>query len=215
MSKRAIDPKTGKLVTIDEWLKAGRQHEPAECEICREPVMPKAVSTATTSVHFAHSANSRCPTVARNRARFASLGPSGRDPLAGKLLRQEFVKNAFGVYTKCSGLCESLRVPEFRAMVAAADEKVMWEYVGLSLKYVPYLLVSTQPRLPAIGVRRFPIYFVFEPPQRYVDELWNLPGRLKQRIWRVREDDGEIDVYEIDDEWLVEPKWFQSVKKSL
>jgi hypothetical protein len=210
MPNYALDPRTRARVTIKQWLDGGRQHQPAECDVCGEEVMPKAVSTAATSPHFAHQANSRCPTVAGNRARFASLGPSGKDPTAGKRIRQEFVDKAFAVYTKCSGLCETLKLAEFQSMVAAADQKDMWSYVGLSFKYVPYLLVSTQTRFPAGGLRHFSFYFVFEPPRRHVDELWSNPVRLKQRIWRVHEADGALDPFDIDEEWLVEPEWFRN-----
>lgn len=208
--RSAIDPVTGQLVHIDNWLIDFRDRPDGLCPVCRGRMYPRAATSPNRAAHFVHHRRSRCPTIEPNGLRFEDLQPSVPDPVARQRLRAEFVRRRYDVFLKCQSMTEVLSVPEFREMVERADGLDVWAYRGLQLYYVPYVLLALKQQFE----RRAPLrergfFFVFEPRLQRADALWNQPDTVAQVIWRVETGGDQAVAFNITEEFVVEPHWLR------
>ncbi|WP_107331865.1 hypothetical protein [Metapseudomonas otitidis] len=215
MSFRAIDPDTG-LVQSVGWFHEHRK-KTGLCEVCSMDMSIRADASISTTVHFWHGIGSLCPSIKKNRRKYEDLPVRAVDPNAGKLLRAEVRENAYLIYSACSAIVDGMKWDSFKGVVERATEKGIWDYKGLTLRYVPYLLVTFEDMFYSKGskLRDERFYIVLESGLEFLDDLWNKPSEIKQNVWKVSPDKGVIDIVEIKKYLDPEPNWFRSAKKNL
>lgn len=215
MSFRAIDPESGAIQEAD-WFHE-RRKKVGLCEVCNSEIELRAETSIETSIHFWHGKGSSCPTIKKNRERYEDLPATQIDKEAGKALRQEIKDNAYLIYGCCSAIVDGLKYPEFKDLIAKATEKGIWDYKGLALNYVPYLLVTFHEMFYAKGskLRDDRFYVILEPGINHLDDLWNQSTFIKQKVWKVSPEKGVLEEIDILTELNPEPNWFKSAKRWL
>jgi hypothetical protein len=215
MTFRAIDPSTGSVYEAD-WFHENRKNV-GLCEVCKSEIELRAGTSIETNVHFWHGKGATCPTIKNNRKKYEDLPSSEMDLEAGKILRQSVKDNAYLVYGTCNAIVDGLKYAEFKELIAKASEKGIWDYKGLALNYVPYLLVTFHDIFYAKGskLRDDRFYVILEPGMQYLDDLWNKPTNVKQNVWKVSPTKGVLEEIEIKDELDPEPNWFKKSKQWL
>lgn len=58
-------------------------------------------------------------------------------------------------------------------------------------------------------------YVILEPGLEHLDDLWNKPSDIKQKIWKVSPTKGVLEEVEIKSELDPEPNWFKNSKQYL
>ncbi|MBU7318217.1 competence protein CoiA [Paenibacillus oleatilyticus] len=214
MTNYAIDKVLGKKFNIEEWSKNCQNRSIGECPICDEDVFIKADKSPNRSTHFSHYPNSKCPTIKGNRRPFVDLAPSEIDEENAIQIKSYVIENLYAIYLKCNSLADGIKFNVFRDLIITFNQKNIWNYKGLTLKYIPYILLTCRDKFPKneSGFRKDDFYFVFEPNMRYGDDLWNKPHKVKQKIWKVLLSNGNFEEYEILDEWIIEPEWFKTTR---
>jgi len=98
---------------------------------------------------------------------------------------------------------------EFKEMIDKADERNIWAYKGLTLKYVPYVLLVTYGVFSKKDLRKRKVHFVFDSLMSNYDDLW-INSKVKQNIWRVYPDEqNSVEREQIDwDTSGLEPDYF-------
>jgi len=215
MTFRAIDPETDILQDAD-WFHEKRKKS-GLCEVCDSEIELRAETSIETSVHFWHGVGSLCPTIKKNRKKYEDLPSTEIDREAGKKLRQAVKDNAYIVFSACNAIVDGLKYAEFKALIAKASDKGIWDYKGLELNYVPYLLVTFHDMFYAKGnkLRDNRYYVILEPGIEYLDDLWNKPNNVKQNIWKVSPSKGVLEEVAIKNELDPEPNWFKDAKQWL
>lgn len=215
MSYRAIDPDTGEIYDVD-WFHE-RRKKIGLCEVCNSEVELRAEASVETSVHFWHGLGASCPTIKKNRKKYQDLPVTEIDREAGIALREEVSKNAYLIFATCNAIVDGLKYSEFKELIAKASEKNIWDYKGLSLSYVPYLLITFHEIFYAKGskLRDDRYYVILEPSIKYLDDLWNKPTHIKQKIWKISPNKGVLEEETIKDYLDPEPKWFKNAKQWL
>lgn len=215
MTYRAIDPDTGDIHEVD-WFHEKRK-DTGLCEVCRSSIELRAQTSVETSVHFWHGLGSTCPTIKRNRKKYEDLPVTEVDKHAGKLLRQSIKDNAYLVFSSCNAIVDGLKYAEFKDLITKASEKGIWDYKGLSINYIPYLLITFHEMFYARGnkLRDDRYYVILEPGIKYLDDLWNQPTNIKQKVWKVSPTKGVLEELEIKSELDPEPNWFKNAKQFL
>ncbi len=97
-------------------------------------------------------------------------------------------------------------------MLERARAQKIWDYRGLELHYVPYILLALgglfTPERNDRRKNRF--FFYLDPRLQSVDDLWNLPRAFKSSIWRIDPGTGDATEIPITQDWLDAPEWFES-----
>lgn len=140
MTFRAIYPNTGEIREAD-WFHQNRI-QVGLCEVCKQKIELRAGKSVETSVHFWHGVDATCPTIQKNRKKYEDLPSSEKDTEAGKALKQAVKDNAYLIYGACNAIVDGLKYAEFKEVIAKATEKGIWDYKGLAINYVPYLLIT-------------------------------------------------------------------------
>lgn len=100
------------------------------------------------------------------------------------------------IYQKCKEIMKGnqkgnetfLYKKEFKEMIDKADERNIWAYKGLTLKYVPYVLLVNYRVFSKKDLRKRKVHFVFDSLMSNYDDLW-INSKVKQSIWRVYPDE--------------------------
>jgi hypothetical protein len=211
----AVDSTTG--VTQDaDWFHLNRKAT-GLCPVCECEMELRAASSILTAVHFWHGLGATCPTIKKNRKAYEDLPASSIDKEAGLKLRAEVKENIYTVYQSCNALVDGLKYAEFCELIIMASKKGIWDYAGLRLNYVPYLLVTFHDMFYAKNskLRDDKYYVILEPSIRCLDDLWNKPQSIKQAIWKVSPDKGVIETLPIKPTLDPEPDWFKRASKKL
>lgn len=207
MSRIALHPESFIKHSVIEWeLKYKNVDIKPLCVICRKPMYVRASGTPGSDPHFVHYHKSNCPSIDENRKKYASLKPTEKDAANAKKIKKELMNNMWAIYQKCRELCGGdLRQQQFKEMVNKATENDIWFYKGMSLKYLPYVLVVNYGVFHA-SKRKF--YFVFDSKLSNYDDLW-INGKLKQKIWKVYYEDNDLEELEISyDTSKLAPEFF-------
>jgi hypothetical protein len=172
------------------------------CPVCDARLSVYGVRSFAVTSRFDHPDFSDCLLSSTPNPRFAYLRPSGWDLEAGKRLKAEFCRpeNLKQAYAVCRALClGSLRGDEFLDLCFAADRYRIWNYAGLPLWAVPYLMVTLVDLGPSRkkalrndrhnGRRGNPrhalrndyaLRFVLEKPRRTgIEDAWLSPDRCR------------------------------------
>lgn len=184
--EEAINPINNKLMTINDWLiestlkNQNGSYKDGKCPICEENMYVKAASTTNRVVHFSHYPNSECVLVKKNRQPYQELNGSNFSDENVELLKQEIKKNLYKIYHKCYELCMgNLIYDEFINMCTNFKNANVIRYVGIELKYIPYILVHLS------GIIKEEFFFSLESGIKdYYDDLW-IRADAKQNIWRI------------------------------
>ncbi|WP_334327622.1 hypothetical protein [Gilliamella apicola] len=215
MSYFAIDLDTKEMHDV-KWFQIKRK-KIALCPICDNKIELRAENSLMTSAHFWHGKNSICTSIKKNRKKYEDLPFSQLDKEAGKKLRKEIKNNLYTIFLACNALCEGLKYLEFKELIIKANEKAIWDYKGLKLNYIPYILILFHDIFYAKGskLRDEKFYFVLEPSIKNFDDLWNIKKNIKQYIWKISPDKGVLEIIKIKQNLDPVPEWFKRATEKL
>lgn len=223
MAQSAIDPVSGERKDI-EWF-AKNRIDVGGCEVCGNPMARRAKFSEDVSKHFAHaSKGTGCPTIPQNRVRYEDLPPSGYDPANGERIKLAVKENLLALYYKTGFLADgAITTKLFQSLIEKANEKNAWAFVGLRLEFVPYMLVCMHDG--EYEIKRFnkqqkklvpaKFFMALEPGVRHLDDLWNKPTQIKQKIWRVFPSQQLIEELLIEGSLPREPHWFAAFQQRI
>lgn len=221
MSQSALDPNTLQLEDIEWFVKNGIGA--GLCQVCGNSMKRKARYSEDVAEHFAHEeSGTGCPTIEKNRKKYKDLQPSGYDAANAILIKQKVKKDLLFIYFKTGYLTEGAMTAKlFFELIDIANKKRVWEFVGLRLEFIPYLLVCLRDdfyetkRYNKVKRQLSPAKFfiALEPGIRHIDDLWNKPSQIKQKIWRIFPSQKLVEEFSIDDVMLTEPHWFANFRK--
>jgi len=215
LSYFAIDLDTKEMHDV-KWFQIKRK-KIALCPICDNKIELRAENSLMTSAHFWHGKNSICTSIKKNRKKYEDLPFSQLDKEAGKKLRKEIKNNLYTIFLACNALCEGLKYLEFKELIIKANEKAIWDYKGLKLNYIPYILILFHDIFYAKGskLRDEKFYFVLEPSIKNFDDLWNIKKNIKQYIWKISPDKGVLEIIKIKQNLDPVPEWFKRATEKL
>ena len=155
--------------------------------------------------------------IKKNRKKYEDLPYSQLDKESGKKLREEIKNNLYTIFLTCNALSEGLKYTEFKELIIKANKKAIWDYKGLKLNYIPYILILFHDMFYAKGskLRDEKFYFVLEPSIKSFDDLWNRKDYIKQYIWKISPDKGILDIIHIAPVLDPVPEWFKNVTERL
>lgn len=201
MTRTALHPHTLEELDIVKWeLKYKAIDIKPLCPVCRKELFIRASSTPDKASHFVHYKNSGCPTIDENRKKYEGLRPVEMDFKNAKKIKKEFINNMWLVYQKCNSLCsedpnkKGLNQKQFKKMVDKATENDIWYYKGLTLEYLPYVLLVNYGVFRELKRK---CYFVFDSKLTNYDDLWT-KGKVKKKIWKVYYEDNDVKGINID-----------------
>lgn len=217
MPFRAIDNETGQAYPIEWFLKNGK--EKGVCGYCGTLMTIKANHTSDKRAHFWHgSGDSECPTIAKNGSAYEGLESGEIDKEAGHHMLQLVNNNMFKIYLACMKITnKSLFFSEFKDWIQKANDKKVWDYKGITLEYVPYILLTFADKLNSFfpGIKGGVDYrIIFDPKLKTFDNLW-IASNQKQNILKIDKSTGEIlEVLEISKNPFadLEPEYFKRFK---
>lgn len=216
MSFSAIDPKSGKLQPV-KWFEEHNVRA-GTCSVCGDAVDIKADRTVQTRAHFAHAKGSPCPTVTRNRTRYENLGASRYDDELAKHLRNAVSTNVYEIYLNFQALSEGSKVKDFKDALKKADELRVWRYAGLTLPFVPYILLTLvdQFNKKDSPFRKDDFFFILPSEIRSYDDLWIKPY-VKKKIIKISKKFEVLDEFPIRGSIIpvLHPTWFDASFESL
>ena len=186
MTRKAIHPKTGKIVSPEEFVAiSGPSWKEKEifpvCPACKAPLSPYGLHSATVPSRFDHPDGSDCPISSHPDPRYAYLTPSDWDPEGERRLKAEFCREDLlkETYAACLKIFGTLSGDEFVDMCQMADKRGIFRYKALSLWILPYLL-STLLDLPKSGKRAQPLRLILvKPKKEFLDILWIRPQECR------------------------------------
>ncbi|HFP7023895.1 TPA: hypothetical protein ACHKB2_001767 [Acinetobacter baumannii] len=217
MPFRAIDEKTNQAYPIEWFLKNGKVA--GVCGYCGTLMTIKANHTSDKRAHFWHgSGDSNCPTITKNGSAYEGLEGGTLDKEAGLQMIQLVNNNMFQIYLACMKIInKSLFFSEFKEWVLKANAKKVWDYKGITLEYVPYILLTFAEKLNGLfpGVKGGVDYrIIFDPKLKTFDNLW-IASNQKQNILKIDKNSGDIlEVAEISKNPFadLEPDYFKKFK---
>ncbi len=192
MTRKAIHPNTGKIVTPEEFVRVSGPSWKEKgifplCPACKSPLSLYGIHSAKVPSRFDHPDRSDCPLSSHPDPRYAYLMPSDWDPEGEKRLKAAFCQIDTLKETPSAGrkICGRLSGKEFVEMCQMAERRGIFRYKGLSLEILPYLLV-TLVDLPQNEKRDQAVRLILvKPPKDALDILWLRPQecRLEKDVW--------------------------------
>lgn len=184
-------------VHIDDWLASRTTRGKPICGCCSATFTIVAANSLSTSAHFAHPPGAVCHTIGRNAVPYDHLKQIPRDTSVAQNLRKEFGLHVEHIFNKCSGLAKNLSFKEFVDCFDEFHKAGAWEYHGLTLEYIPYLLLCFRDIFKARPpYRDLDFYFLLEP-RTNLGDLWIRPQTTAQRILQVYPSSGRIVYHQI------------------
>lgn len=188
MGFKALNKSDNTIYTLEYWERKLPTVTPY-CPVCDEVTDLRAEGSVAMRTHFYHSRGTDCPTIKKNRNKYALLTPTTRDIENGNNLICWTKVNIWHLYTKCKEILKNrLRFKEFSAMLEKANEKKIWFYKNLSINTLPYVLIVNFGVFPKIDGRVEDVWHIFDKDM-YGDDLF-LQKNITH-IWRVTESDLE------------------------
>ncbi|MHB8368964.1 MAG: hypothetical protein ACYDBP_04625 [Leptospirales bacterium] len=182
MTRKALHPKTGKIVNPEEFVAISGPSWKEKgifpvCPACKIPLSPYGPHSTKVVSRFDHPDGSDCPLSSTPDPRYAYLIPSDWDPKGARRLKEAFcpIENLKEIYAACLKICGTLSGDEFVDMCRMAERRGIFRYKGLSLWVLPYLFV-TLVDLPKAGRRAQPLRLILiKPKKEFLDILWIRP----------------------------------------
>ncbi|PPE62234.1 hypothetical protein F157LOC_01076 [Pectobacterium brasiliense] len=211
MSFNALDPKSGMLQPIKWFIE--HHLRTGICPVCCDTISVKADKAVKTSAHFAHEQGSPCPTVTGNRPRYENLGASQYDDDQAKVLRNAVSDNIYEIFITFQALAEGGKIQEFRDAMSKADILKIWRYAGLTLPFVPYILVTLVEQFNKKDsvFRNDDFFFILPSEVRVYDQLW-IRGNVKKKVIKISKKFYVLDEFAIRDSLtpVLHPAWFDN-----
>lgn len=212
MAYKALDVDTHEEKDVDWFVKMRKK---GICGICGNLMETKAVNTPGTKTHLSHIQNTGCPTIDKNGKRFQNLSARNMCSKQGEAFKLEVNANLFFIYLTCSKLIgKLLSKPDFKELLRKASEKKVWDYVGITLKYVPHILVSIKDGFFVDSYKKEKFFFALTPELHFFDDLW-IDTKMKQFIWKISNDGDILQTLPILTELDTELSWFAGFKEEL
>ncbi|HEJ0377155.1 TPA: hypothetical protein SLO52_001228 [Proteus mirabilis] len=214
----ALDPNTLNLEHID-WFQEHRI-EQGLCAVCGTKMEIRAAHTPNTATHFWHGRNINCLTITKNRIKYEQLASSEYDNEQALNLRAQVRHNLYEVYLTFQALSDVGKWQEFKEALNLADKMNIWHYKGLTLAFVPYILVTFVDlflRKDNPHFRKTDFFFILSPLIRTLDQLWNNTTQAERSIIKMSSDFNVIDKISIPDDIipLRHPSWFDNAMINL
>ena len=215
MSTFAYHPqdKSKKLVHIDDWVVKYGPSITGCCRVCNQEVFVKA-DKSQKQTHFAHSKNSKCPTIVTNHKPFSIFKDMPRDPSLALAAKEWTLRNIDNVYQKLKKFVPALTWKELHGLLYVAGKEDVWSLKGMPKHYIPYVLLTCTEKFEANKKfqRSKAMFFVLEPsPEETV--YWNSANLKKRYIWEISLPSREVIHYEIELETPV--AWYIKKAESL
>ena len=224
MTQKAIHPKTGRIVSPEEFVAvSGPSWKELGifpvCPACHTHLSPYGVHSTKVPSRFDHPDGSDCPLSSHPDPRYAYLIPSDWDPDAEQELKTAFCQ--IDTLKETYAICGTLTGDEFVDLCRVAWKKRVFRYKGLTLKILPYLFVTLLD-LPKSDRRKHPLRVILVKPQNdFIDVLWLSPKdcRLEKhfadtgkpmRASPVRIPDPDVESARTDTDWML-PELVQKI----
>ncbi len=151
------------------------------CRICGHPMNLRAASTSERVPHFFHLSGAKtCPSSQAAKKQYSILSPTSPSVAGGIALRADFKANWVVHWLEFNRLTDHGSVDEFVEMLERACRLRLWEYRGIRIDHLPYLLVALAdfPCVNSIhsrGIpqRRYYLRFWFDGASRTLEGRWN------------------------------------------
>jgi len=179
-------------VHIHQWLETRTYRGDPFCGCCGSRLHIAAAHSPATSAHFAHPRSSSCPLSSRYAIPFHRFAAIPRSPSHAASLRAGFDRHLEQVFNKCAFLADNLSFSEFLGCFEAFHTTRGWEYAGLTLEYLPYVLLCFQDLFPSrLPYRAEDFYFLVEP-RINIGDLWIRPAMVAQQVLQVYPASGRV-----------------------
>lgn len=215
----AIDPKSGKTQLVEWFIKNGKKS--GICGFCDTYMDIRGENHPTARAHFYHEKDIKCPSTDKNKTPFEGLRAVELDKQAGIIIREKVKENLFTIFLACNKILNKpVFLKDFKIMMSNADKKNIWDYKGITLEHIPYVLLTFHNDLKSYftgyeGLLHYRV--IFETALKSYDDLWNRPHqKLKMLVYEV--DKVELlETIEIENDPFedLEPDTFKSYKSSL
>lgn len=184
-----------KPVEILEWLQKAPAAAP-HCVLCRAAMTTRSVRTERTA-HFLHLSGSHCPSIKAAGEPYRYLRNLPKQSGASHHTR-DFVKaNLHGVFSRMRSFAQGLVWTELEDACRRAEQLGIWDLVGLSPEYAPYVLLTCMDNFPAGRFRKRSVRFFLEPnPQP--GEFWMFPSGRKRTLWEIDVVSGKQTQHAVD-----------------
>ncbi len=216
MSFSAIDPQSGLLKPIQWFIE--HNIRAGICSVCGDAIGVRADKTVRTSAHFAHERGSSCPTVTGNRTRYENMGASQYDDEQAKFLRNAVSEHIYEIFINFQALTEGGKIQEFRDALSKADELRIWRYLGLTIPFVPYILVTLVEQFNKKDsvFRKDDFFFILPSEIRAYDHLW-IRANIKKKVIKMSTKLHVLDEFTIRESLtpVLHPAWFDNSLASL
>lgn len=180
--KTARDHKTGYFITAVTFVmrygnNANEKGEHAICPVCRQNVNIRGNHQSNRRIHFLHFPNAQCPIVENGGNKYSCLVSIEENPLTIEKRKRDFEELTVKAYLKCHMLCDhKLTLSEYEGLLKLATNKGMWNYHGLVLEYIPYILLTYKDLTRKGYMKRpFNLRFVFSSIINNYSDLWINP----------------------------------------
>lgn len=210
MATSAINPLTGMLETAHWFVAHGLKQ--GLCSVCGDMMDIVAEHTPGTSEHFRHERHSLCPTVTKNRIRYETLGASEYDNEQAINLRNSVSEHMYEICLIFQALAEGGRISEFKDALKKADEINIWRYKGLTINFVPYILLTFVDMFESKQsiFRDADFFFVLPPGIRAIDQLWNRTAGVKNVVIKIAKNFDVLAEHSVRPSLfpIIHPIWF-------
>lgn len=215
MPYKAIDPATGKIEPIESFIK--KNITKGICAVCDQSLTIRADVTPGTRPHFWHGSSvSNCPSVKKNRVRYEDLPPSKKNESTGVLLKEDVKNKLHTIYLACQAITgKIITKKDFLSCLEKANKKNIWEYDGLTIDYVPYILLCFLEKyyFDVWNGKSFHpeiTHFILDLNIKYLDDLWNKQSVIKQKIWHMDSSGDVIKKIDIKPGLNIVPFYFEN-----
>ncbi|PEJ23200.1 hypothetical protein CN887_21040 [Bacillus pseudomycoides] len=200
MGYYVFDPETNEKIHVREW-EIKYPGLDAICDVCHTDLYIRAEATSDKQPHFTHyPKRSNCPTILKNRKKYEDFKPVEIDRENAENIKKTVLANLWGTFLKCQEIMGTkLYESEFKSMIKKANDRNIWLYKGLTMTYVPYILLVNYGEFPKTDKRAKKVHFVFDAVINNFDDLW-VNSKAKQKLWRVFPDE-ENTIETVDIEW--------------
>ncbi len=179
----------GALLTADEFKnKYGASYRQQgikpSCPLCQSDIIFAAAnSMANIKPHFRHDEHIDCPWSAHSR--LSHINPTKVSEEHGIKLKSEFcklnnLKQVFKTTQNIHG--EYMNGELFYELCKKANQYQVWNYVGLTLEYLPYILLTLYT---FSGIKKnekglfYYHYTINKPSSKPIDVIWQTPNKYK------------------------------------
>lgn len=221
MTYAALVPETRDKQPI-EWFIKNRIKQ-GFCEVCENLMEIRAQYSTDRPAHFYHAKNADCPTKFENHKRYDHLTARYFDESLGVKIRQEVQQNLFNIYLACSAIVgKNILFETFKLMLSEASKKRIWDYKGISLNYVPYILLSLnegffEAKFKNEKTKKYEetkFFIALEPGVKYFDDLW-IDVNRKNIIWKIAKNGEPLETLMILNELVIIPNWFKKFQQDI